>query len=247
MTEHEAKPRAQDVPAERAAPTAAAQRPPEGWAARARAYAHMIFVDHGFFRYAYLNMHRVGESAWRSAQPAPGHVRRYARLGIKTVVNLRGNLSQPSQTLEIEACAREGLAYREVRLRSRAAPTVETLEAVAALIDDIEYPAVFHCKAGADRAGLMSALYVMLREGGDVATARRQLSLRFGHVRQGPTGALDAFLDAVEAGERAAREEGRAFDLLTWARSDYDAGAVTAAARGSGFGRFLVDRVLGRE
>jgi hypothetical protein len=38
---------------------------------RLRAWINMIFVDHGFFRLAYLNLHRVTPDFWRAAQPAP--------------------------------------------------------------------------------------------------------------------------------------------------------------------------------
>ncbi len=33
-----------------------------------------------------------------------------------------------------------------------------------ALFDRIEYPALFHCKSGADRVGLMAALYLFFKE-----------------------------------------------------------------------------------
>ena len=50
----------------------------------------MLFVDHGIFRLVYPNSHRLSDKAWRSAQPAPHQIRRFAKAGIRTIVNLRG-------------------------------------------------------------------------------------------------------------------------------------------------------------
>ncbi len=218
-----------------------------GRRARLRAWLSMIFVDHGFFRYAYLNLHRIGAEAYRAAQPAPHHFRRFKKLGIETVVNLRGGRAFGSYPLEIEACAREGLAYEELRLRSRDAPEVETLEETAALLRRIAYPAVFHCKSGADRSGLMAALYLMLVEDAPPSVAKRALSLRYGHFRVGPTGVLDAFVEAYEAAEAAARARGETLDFMTWVRRDYDRDALKKRFQARKWAIFLTDRVLGRE
>ena len=62
------------------------------------------------------------------------------------------------------------------------------------LFNSIEKPALMHCKSGADRAGLMAALYVLIHCKKPVAEAMKQLSLRYLHVRQAKTGMLDSFL-----------------------------------------------------
>ncbi len=80
-------------------------------------------------------------------------------------------------------------------LRSRDAPDKATILAAKAFFEGIEYPAVMHCKSGADRAGLAAALYLILHEGRPVAEAARQLSARYGHFRFAKTGILDAFFD----------------------------------------------------
>lgn len=211
---------------------------------RLRAYLDMFFVDHGFFRYAYLNFHRVMKGVYRSAQPAPHHFRRFRRAGVKTVVNLRGGREIGAYALEREACERAGMAFEELRLRSREAPDRETIEEAARLLERVEYPILIHCKSGADRAGLMSALTVILRGGASAEEAKRQLSLKYGHVRQGPTGVLDAFLDAYAEAERKA---GGRRDFLDWVRSDYDRMKVAQTFKASGWARWLVDKALRRE
>ncbi|MEO1292388.1 MAG: tyrosine-protein phosphatase, partial [Pseudomonadota bacterium] len=129
------------------------------------------------------------------------------------------------------------------RHRSREAPSVATIEAAAELLDRVEYPVWFHCKSGADRAGLMAALYMLLREGADIQTAQRQLSLRFGHFKQGKTGVLDAFL-AAYAQAAAERPD---LDFLTWVRTEYRPEVVKQQFHEDRWTSFLVDRVLARE
>ncbi|MEM1344422.1 MAG: sulfur transferase domain-containing protein [Pseudomonadota bacterium] len=208
---------------------------------RLRAWISMIAVDHGIFRLLYLNRHRVGERAWRAAQPAPHQLRAFARAGGRTVVSLRGGQAFGSLPLEVEACEIAGLNYHNFVLRSRSLPTREELLAASALFERLEYPVLFHCKSGADRAGFMAALYLVIAEGRPVAEARRQLALRFGHIRQGKTGVLDAFFDAYE------RETQGQVGLAEWIATTYDRERITAEFHATGWGVWLVDRVLGRE
>ena len=70
------------------------------------------------------------------------------------------------------------------------------LYAARDLFNTIEMPALMHCKSGADRAGLMAALYLLIHRKRPVAEAMQQLSFRYLHVRQAKTGMLDSFFEA---------------------------------------------------
>jgi protein tyrosine/serine phosphatase len=159
------------------------------------AYLDMLFVDHGVLRLIYLNRHRLGERAWRSAQPAPNQIRALARHGIRTIVNLRGERQCGSYRLERDACRRYGIDLVDFKIRSRIAPRREDLKKARDLFECIQYPMLIHCKTGADRVGLMSVLYLFLKEGVPIEQARKQLSLRYGHLRQSRTGILDYFFE----------------------------------------------------
>jgi protein tyrosine/serine phosphatase len=209
---------------------------------RLRAWANMIFVDHGFFRMVYLNLHRISPNAWPAAQPTPYQVRGFARRGIRTVVTLRGGQSYGSLPLEIEACRDVGIAFEKFVLRSRAIPTVEDMLEAKAFFERIEYPVLFHCKSGADRAGMMSALYLILHEGVSVSEARKQLSIRFGHIRQGKTGILDALFDTY-----LADQPDEEMEFLDWARTRYDPKAITNAFKAGTMGTLLTETLLRRE
>ncbi|MCP5431912.1 MAG: tyrosine-protein phosphatase [Alphaproteobacteria bacterium] len=202
----------------------------------------MVFVDHGIFRFLYANRHRVTDRLWRSSQPAPHQIAHLARKGVRTIVNLRGGRGSGAHFLEARACARAGIALVDFTLRSREPPDRDTILGLKALFDGIAYPALMHCKSGADRVGLAAALYLLLVEGRDVEEAKGQLSLRYGHVRQAKTGVLDAFLDAYAT---AARE--RPVGFLEWVETAYDPARVKADFHASALGNVLVDWVLRRE
>lgn len=216
--------------------------PFSGRAARRAAWRHMLLHDEGLVRLAFLNLHRVSAQAWRSAQPNPWQLAAFARRGGRTVVSLRNGRNFGSLPLELEACHRLGLAFHVAVFRSRRLPSVEDLRAFEALLQRIEYPVLFHCKSGADRSGFAAALYLMLVEDRPAAEARRQLSLRYGHLSGAATGVLDAFFHAYE---RDTAET--PMPLMEWVETRYDRQAIAAAFRPRRFARWLVDRLLARE
>ena len=57
---------------------------------RRRAYRELLFRDHHLLRLIFQNAHEIGGGMWRSNQPGPGQLERWAERGIKTVINLRG-------------------------------------------------------------------------------------------------------------------------------------------------------------
>ena len=217
-------------------------RPISGPRARLRAWFNMLVLDHGLLRLVHLNAHRVSPELWRMAQPAPGDLARFARQGVRTIVNLRGGREHGSWQLEKESAERLGLKVEDLVLRSRLAPDRETLLGLPDFFDRLDYPVLAHCKSGADRAGLFAALYLLVRENATAERALAELSLRKGHLRFAQTGILDAFLEAY-------RDQGEAVGLsfLDWVRDRYDPEALTRNFRPQPFASFVVDRLLRRE
>jgi protein tyrosine/serine phosphatase len=219
---------------------------PEG---RKRAMRAFFFGDHAIIRACYDNSHEFAPGAFRSYQPSPSNLQRWARRGVKTIVNLRGPKPSAALFLEEEACTRLGLTLINFRVFSREAPSPEMLREARALFDRIEYPALFHCKSGADRVGVMAALYLFFHEKRPLDKALQQLSLRYGHVKHGKTGVIDAAFDrylAYAQANRIALDDADAF--LRWAASDaYDPAAIKRDFMGNWWGNFLTERVLRRE
>lgn len=205
-------------------------------------YLDMLFIDHGIFRVIYLNRHRLGENAWRAAQPTPGQLKRIARDGVRTIVNLRGERMCGSYWLERQTCERVGLQLVNYQMRSRAAPTRAEILGARDVLQKITYPALIHCKSGADRAGLMSVLYRHVRDGWPIERARGELALRFGHIRHANTGILDRFFDSYVDYNRLTP-----IAFFDWVERVYDPEALKNAFQSKGWADRITDSVLRRE
>jgi protein tyrosine phosphatase (PTP) superfamily phosphohydrolase (DUF442 family) len=202
----------------------------------------LALVDHGIFRFLYPNRHAVAARAWRSSQPAPHEIALFARRGIRTVINLRGYRDCGSYRLERAACLRHGIELIDFPARSRAAPDPAFFHKAKALFEGVEYPIVMHCKSGADRVGLMSVLYLILAEGRPAEEARRQLSLRYGHIAEADTGILDAVIDSY-----IAYNSRTPVAFLDWVDTVYDPRALKARFAARTWGNVLVNGILRRE
>ncbi|MEP1144170.1 MAG: protein tyrosine phosphatase [Henriciella sp.] len=210
---------------------------------RKRAEREMILGDHGFLRESFQNLHPISDEMWRSNQPNPRQIEEHVRLrGIKTILNLRGPSSRGYYLLEKEACEANGVELIDFQVFSRDTPTIEKVLEAKKLFESITYPALMHCKSGADRAGLMSVLYAIFRLGEPVSVAVQQLSKKYLHMREGKTGLLDAFFETYLAAEK---DSGIGFE--DWLQSDYDRERVKADFLESGNAKLRLDWILRRE
>jgi protein tyrosine/serine phosphatase len=178
----------------------------------------------------------------RANQPSPKHIARYAKMGIKTILNLRGFNDSGHYLLEREACAQHGLALIDFPVRSRDVPTAEQVFRAREIFETMAYPALMHCKSGADRAGLVAVLYKHFRMGLPIQDAIEQLSLKYLHVRQGKTGMIDFFFDTYLADSAT-----QPMPFEQWVRERYDYATVRGAFMSQWWANILVDKILRRE
>ena len=201
-----------------------------------------LFIDHAVLRLSWTNWGVVVPGrVYRSNHPVPFHLRRaVARHGLRTIINLRGEAANPSTSRSAAAAARLGIDHVYMAFESRGAPHRERIVRFHEIYRKMRFPALIHCKSGADRAGLAAGL-VILFEGGTAAAASRQLSLRHGHIARSPTGILDAFFRMY-----AQEGEGKK-SFLDWVREDYREDELRRRFQARGFFTFLNDRLLRRE
>ncbi|WP_247895868.1 fused DSP-PTPase phosphatase/NAD kinase-like protein [Azospirillum brasilense] len=209
---------------------------------RALGHVESVFIDHACFRLVYSNTHRISPNMYRASQPSPSHIREAARQGVKTILNLRGSRDCASYILEAEACRAAGLTLVDFPVNSRDMPKKETLLKARDLFATMQYPALLHCKSGADRAGFMSALYLFIHEGVPLERATKQLHWKYGHFKQAKTGILDYFFELY-----AAYNEKRPIAFWDWVERVYDPVEAKASFRSREWADTVVDRVLGRE
>ncbi|MCX7375898.1 MAG: sulfur transferase domain-containing protein [Alphaproteobacteria bacterium] len=206
------------------------------------AWMNSLWVDHAVLRTVWRNFAVVVPGQWyRASHPLPWRIGGWVRrIGLRTIVNLRGPRECGSDALSRAATGRLGVNHVYMPFESRGAPHRDRILRFHEIWRTVETPVLMHCKSGADRAGLASGLVLMFG-GGTAADALGQLSLRFGHVRGAPPGILDAFFLRYQA-----EAEGR-LPFLDWVRDEYDEEALRRDFRAHGLASFLNDQVLRRE
>ena len=125
-------------------------------------------------RYAELpNFHQVNQQLYRGAQPRAGGIRKLAGLGIKTIINLRGeDENSHAEQKEAEAL---GLRYFNVPLPGLGRPSNEQVERALQLINATENQPVFvHCHHGEDRTGTIVAIYRITHDGWTAEQAKTE-------------------------------------------------------------------------
>lgn len=131
------------------------------------------------------NFHEViPGQLYRSNQPTGDELTRYVMAhGIKTVINLRGENDKSSwYTNEMAAVDKLGVKHIDFGMSARRTLKLQRVAQLIQIMRDAPKPILIHCRSGADRTGLASAIYVNRVAGMDEEKAEGQLSFRFGHV-----------------------------------------------------------------
>jgi protein tyrosine/serine phosphatase len=208
------------------------------------AHLEAWLIDHEIIRVIYRNFHALSPQAWRSNQPSPRFVRKlHRRYQVRTIINLRGENRTGHYLLEKEACDRYGINLINHPISSRAHPSREQIHGLINHFQNAELPLLFHCKSGADRAGLAAVLYRHVILNHPIEEALQELHFLYGHFRISDTGKLDHFFDAY----REALEENPHLTFLEWVDTLYDPKKLDQTFQSRGFGRFIVDSILRRE
>ncbi len=190
--------------------------------ARRQARWHTHVVDHAFLRRIWTNMYPLGAHAWRSNQPGPERFERLRSQGIRSIINLRGPSAFAIYLFEKEACEAYGITLHNYEINAYQLDESQTYLGLLNLFERAQKPLLIHCKSGADRAGLASALYMMDREGLPVEEAMKQLSLKYIHRKRSNAGVLDYFLEAYARDNKA-----EPMPIRSWLETRYDSEGIT--------------------
>jgi protein tyrosine/serine phosphatase len=163
------------------------------------AYLVTLRLDGNFNIVVSGELYRSGQM---KAQQLDGYSDRY---GIKTIVNLRGsNPGTPWYDIEVAESRRLHIAHVDFALSARREVTAQQAGELVALLRNAQKPILINCKAGADRSGLVSALYLAAIKKWSPELAKEQLSIRFGHLPLPfvPEYAMDRSFEKLEASLR---------------------------------------------
>lgn len=175
------------------------------------------WYDHGFFRRFWSNFHEIAPGVFRSNYPSSRRFPEIKAKGIHTIISLRGGEGSVTHRLEQELCQQHDITLHLLNLNARKAPDRDELLKLLDLFDALETPFLMHCKSGADRAGLASAMYLIHANGASVADARKMLSLKYLHVNDRKTGIMGHILTEYEAANAESP-----LTLRQWLTDQYD-------------------------
>lgn len=149
------------------------------------------------------NFHQVvAGQLYRSAQPTAEDIAYYAKTyGIRTIINLRGDNNGSSwYDAEIAQAKTLGITHVDFGMSAHRELTQPEAATLIAILERAEKPVLIHCKAGADRSGLASALYVAAVAKLGEAAAEEQISIRYGHISLPVSAAyaMDRTFEALE-------------------------------------------------
>ena len=170
------------------------------------------------------NLHTVLPGrVYRCAQPSARDLEREVKdYGIRTVVNLRGcSFPLPWYLEESRATQALDIAQEDICFSAGRLPSPTELRRFVEVLDHAEYPLLLHCRRGADRTGMASAIVALLQTQQSFREARSQLSLRYGHVALGNPSFLDQFLALYADWLRAHNTEHSPEVFRRWLLYDY--------------------------
>jgi protein tyrosine/serine phosphatase len=116
------------------------------------------------------NLYRITSNLYRSEQPTALGFRNLEKLGIRTVINLRwfnDDRTEAAGTL---------LRTERVRILTWDIDDHHVIEVMRLLKDPANGPYLIHCQHGADRTGLMSAMYRVLEQNWSAEDAIAELA-----------------------------------------------------------------------
>jgi len=104
------------------------------------------------------NFHQVNDHIYRGAQPPATSFVNLARMGVKTILDLRDEAWEiRGEQRAVEAA---GMRFVSVPMHGMSAPTEQQIsQALAVLNDAAAAPVFVHCRRGADRTGTVIACY----------------------------------------------------------------------------------------
>lgn len=116
------------------------------------------------------NLHKVSDDLYRGAQPTAEGMRQLEKLGVKTVINLR---SFRSDRRELKGTS---LAYEHISMTTWSADDKEVVRLLKIVTDEERTPVFVHCRRGADRTGVMCAVYRIVVQGWSKAEAIEEMT-----------------------------------------------------------------------
>ncbi|MBU1171068.1 MAG: dual specificity protein phosphatase family protein [Proteobacteria bacterium] len=117
-----------------------------------------------------LNLHKVSDDLYRSAQPTEQGMENLKTIGIKTVLNLRSFHSDKDEI------GKKGLVNEHIDMKAWHPEREDAVRFLKIVTNPDRTPVLVHCWHGADRTGTMCALYRVAIQGWTKEEALREMT-----------------------------------------------------------------------
>jgi protein tyrosine/serine phosphatase len=160
----------------------------------------LLLLSASYFVYTekQVNFHAITEGkAYRSAQMDRDELEYYIKkYNIKSILNLRGENPDASwYREELEVSAKQNVKHYDIALSASREPTDKDVQRLMKIFKSAPRPILIHCKGGADRSGLVAAMWKVIVDKQPKSEAGKQLSILYGHNPIGKTSAMDHFFE----------------------------------------------------
>ncbi len=116
------------------------------------------------------NFFKVSDDLYRGAQPTAEGFRELEKMGVKTVVNLRSFHSDRDEIGDTP------LGYEHIWAKAWNAEDEDVVKFLKVVTDKSKTPVFVHCQHGADRTGMMVAVYRIIVQGRTKDAAVREMT-----------------------------------------------------------------------
>jgi len=158
----------------------------------------------------------------RAAQPTSGLPALIHDYHLASILNLRGGTVRDWwYTDEVETARKSQVAFFDLPLSATKRPSRRDLQRLISTLDRCEYPLLIHCKAGADRTGLATAVYLMLHCNEPPREALRAFTIYHSHVPLFGTEHLHEPIDEYAAWLDAKGLEHTPDRFRAWVKNEY--------------------------
>jgi protein tyrosine/serine phosphatase len=116
------------------------------------------------------NLHKINENLYRSEQPTSEGMRNLKKMGIKTIINLRAFHSDKDELSGTD------LLNEELNVNTWHIEDEDVIRVLQIIRKKENGPFLIHCQHGADRTGVMSAMYRIVEQGWSKEDALKELT-----------------------------------------------------------------------
>jgi protein tyrosine/serine phosphatase len=164
----------------------------------ALAFVALLLIGSVLFVRVQGNFHSITPAeAYRSGQLDNDKLAEYVKqYNIRSILNLRGkHVGESWYEDEVTMSAKLDIPHYDIGLSADHELTDGEVRQLMDIFNEAPRPILIHCQSGADRSGLVAAMWKVIVDKAPKDVAAKQLSLWYGHIPFGENTAMDRFFE----------------------------------------------------